>query len=118
MKIKITQLLTVFLVLGLVTSCSKISLTNPFGTGGTDAASPYANATHYSCLDKKQFYVRMMENNLNAWLIYPDHEVNLKQTPSDKNRYTSGAITLFLNGNETTLTDGEKIAYSTCKPQK
>lgn len=115
MKIKFTQWTIVLLALGLLTSCSNL----PFiGKNSAETASPYANATHYICQDKKQFYVRMMENNVNAWLIYPDHEVNLKQTSSDKNRYTSGAITLFLNGNETTLTDGEKIAYSACKPQK
>jgi len=108
---------TISLVL-LTSACSKIGLSNPFGGGQEKTASPYANATHYVCADKKHFYVRMLSNNTQAWLIYPDHEVSLNQTSSDKNRYTSGAISLDLNGDQTTLNDGEKVAYSACQAQK
>ncbi len=101
----------------LATSCSKIGLSNPFGAGEKNSASPYANATHYVCADKKQFYVRMLNNNAQAWLIYPDHEVALSQHATDKNRYTSGAISLVINGSQTTLNDGEKLAYSACSAQ-
>jgi hypothetical protein len=43
--------------------------------------------------------------------------VNLSRTENNPQRYTSGAIALELNGEQTTLTDGEKIAYTGCKAQ-
>jgi len=117
MAIKFTSIATAISLALLATACSKISLSNPFGAS-KENASPYANATHYVCADKKHFYVRMLNNNAQAWLIYPDHEVSLSQNGTDKNRYTSGAISLVLNGNQTTLNDGEKISYSACQVQK
>lgn len=76
-----------------------------------------ADAVQYVCDGKQQFYVRMLNNGNDAWLIYPDHEVNLPRTGGD-NRYASGAITLVLSGDQTTLNDGDKIAYTNCKPQQ
>lgn len=118
MPIKLFSITSVVSVVLIASACSKIGLSNPFGDRQDKTASPYANATHYVCADKKHFYVRMLSNNTQAWLIYPDHEVSLNQTGSDKNRYTSGAISLVLNGDQTTLNDGEKVAYSACQAQK
>jgi hypothetical protein len=36
---------------------------------------------------------------------------------SDSNRFVSGAISLVMSGDATTLNDGDKIAYVGCKPQ-
>lgn len=118
MKKSLMQLLLVTTLPLALTSCGGFSISNPFGSGKSDGASPYQGATRYLCADKKQFYVRMLANNQQAWLIYPDHEVGLNQSTSDKNKYISGAITLVVNGNETTLNDGEKIAFHGCQPQK
>lgn len=98
-------------------ACSSISIPNPFGSGSKELSGVPANATEYICEGNKHFYVRMLNNGSDAWLIYPDHEVNLVKNAGSTNLYTSGAISLNLNGDSTTLNDSEKIAYSACKPQ-
>lgn len=103
-------------LLVLLSSCGSISL-NPFGTDSAEQSRGPANATEYVCEGKGRFYVRMLNNASDAWLIYPDHEVNLPKSGGD-NRYSSGTITLVINGAETSLNDGEKIAYTNCKPQE
>jgi hypothetical protein len=58
----------------------------------------------------------MLNNGNEAWLIYPTHEVALTKEKAG-NIYTSGAISLAINGDQSTLNDGDKIAYTACKPQ-
>lgn len=115
MTIKFNPLLLAVGCIALLPSCSTIGIPNPFGSAAAEQSRTPQNATAYVCDGNKQFYVRM-QNNGDAWLIYPDHEVNLTKT-ADNNRFTSGVITLVINGDETTLNDGEKIAYTACKPQ-
>ena len=116
MTTKLHQLILLSGLLVLLSSCSSISL-NPFSSGSAERSRDPANATEYICEGKGRFHVRMLNNGNDAWLIYPDHEVNLPKSGGD-NRYSSGAITLVINGAETTLNDGEKIAYTNCKPQE
>lgn len=116
MTIKLTPLLCMLAIFSALPSCRTIGLTNPFGSGNIEQSRIPANATGYLCEGNKQFYVRMLSNG-DAWLIYPDHEVNLTKSSDNNNRFTSGVITLLINGDETTLNDGEKIAYTACKPQ-
>jgi hypothetical protein len=103
-----------------ITSCGSLnpleSRLNPFGKKDVLAPGAPLNATEYVCDGNNRFYVRMLNNNADAWLIYPDHEVNLTQSTIEKTVYTSGAIRLNLAGEATTLNDGEKIAYTACKP--
>lgn len=101
--------------MSVLASCSSINL-NPFSSSNNEGASGPQNATAYACEGNKQFYVRMLNNSNEAWLIYPTHEVALTKEKSS-NTYTSGAITLALNGDQSTLNDGDKIAYTGCKPQ-
>jgi membrane-bound inhibitor of C-type lysozyme len=110
------QLILLSGLLVFLSSCSSISL-NPFGSDSAEQSRGPANATEYVCEGKGRFHVRMLNNGSDAWLMYPDHEVNLPKSGGD-NRYSSGAITLVINGAETTLNDGEKIAYTNCKPQE
>ncbi len=98
-------------------ACSSISIPNPFGSGNKEISGAPANATEYICEGNKRFYLRLLNNGSDAWLIYPDHEVNLVKSSGSVNLYTSGAISLDLNGDSTTLNDGEKIAYTACKAQ-
>lgn len=105
-----------FFGLSACESMGSLEKYNPFGSGGAERSNNPVNATEYICDGKNRFFVRMLNNGNDAWLIYPDHEVNLPKTGGD-NRYSSGAITLVINGAETTLNDGEKIAYTNCKPQ-
>lgn len=101
----------------LLTSCSSISFSNPFGSSNKELSRTPENAIAYECEGNKGFYVRMQNNGNDAWLMYPDHEVNLTKASDNNNKFTSGVIVLFINGDETTLNDGEKIAYTACKPQ-
>ncbi len=113
---KLKQFLIVAGLVAMQPSCSSYSL-NPFSTGVKEQSRVPPNSIAYECDGGKQFYVRMHNNGSDAWLIYPDHEVNLTNSADNKNRYTSGVITLLINGEQTTLNDGEKIAYAACKPQ-
>ncbi len=117
MTIKFNQLLFTAGLIALLTSCSTIGISNPFGSDTKEQSRTPQNATAYVCENSKQFYVRMQNNGNDAWLIYPDHEVNLTKAADGNNRFTSGVIVLVINGAETTLNDGEKIAYTACKPQ-
>ena len=112
-----TKLKQLFILAGLITIQTACSFGNPFSTGVKEQSRVPKNAIEYNCDGGKQFYVRMLNNGNDAWLIYPDHEVNLSNSTDNKNRYTNSAITLLLNGEQTTLNDGEKIAYAGCKPQ-
>lgn len=112
LKLKSVVLLSSLL---LVAACSSFRVPNPFDTSTKEISKAPADATEYICEGNKRFYVRMLNKGNDAWLIYPDHEVNLPK--NEGNRYTSGAITLVLNDNEATLNDGEKIAYTGCKAQ-
>lgn len=117
MMIKLQQFALACLLVVLIPACSSIGLSNPFGTKSTALPGTPKDATEYVCDNNKHFYVRMLNNGSDAWLIYPDHEVNLPKSSSDSNRYASGVITLTINSDATTLNDGEKIAYVNCKPQ-
>ncbi|MBA3696195.1 MAG: hypothetical protein H0W85_05425 [Methylotenera sp.] len=98
-------------------ACSSINIPNPFSSGTKELSGAPVNATEYICEGNKHFYVRILNNGSDAWLIYPDHEVNLVKSAGNGNLYTSGAISLDLRGDSTTLNDGEKIANAACKPQ-
>jgi len=117
MIIKLQQLVLVSLLAVLIPACSSIGLTNPFGGNSSEPSRNPKDATEYVCDANKNFYVRMLNNGSDAWLIYPDHEVNLPKSSDDSRRYASGVIALVINGDATTLNDGEKIAYVNCKPQ-
>jgi membrane-bound inhibitor of C-type lysozyme len=111
-KLKSFALLSVPLALA---ACSSFHIPNPFDTSTKELSRTPPNSTEYICEGNQHFYLRMLNNGNDAWLIYPDHEVNLPK--SEENRYTSGAISLVFNGTEASLNDGEKIAYMGCKPQ-
>lgn len=116
MTIKPYQFSFLCCVIACLSACSSIKL-NPFSSESAEHSRGPANATEYICDGKGHFYVRMLNQGNDAWLIFPDHEVNLPKSGGD-NRYSSGAITLVVNGAETTLNDGEKIAYTHCVPQE
>lgn len=112
---KVHPFIFMFGLLAMLPSCSSINL-NPFSSDTGEHSRDPQNATEYICEGNGRFFVRMLNNGSDAWLIYPDHEVNLAKAGSE-NRYSSGVITLVINGAETTLNDGDRIAYTHCKPQ-
>lgn len=116
MIVNLKPLFIVLSLAALLPSCSSINL-NPFASGTNEQSRIPPNSTEYICDGNQRFYVRMLNNGNDAWLIYPDHEVNLVKSAAVSNRFTSGVIELEINGDATTLNDGEKIAYTACKPQ-
>jgi hypothetical protein len=116
MTIKLEPLLLALGLVALLPSCSSVNL-NPFASDTNEQSLTPPNSTEYICDGNKSFYVRMLNNGNDAWLIYPDHEVNLAKSAAVSNRFTSGAIELVIDGDATTLNDGEKISYTACKPQ-
>lgn len=101
-----------------VSACSIVKPFHVFKTESKERSKNPENATEYICENNQHFFVRMLNKGADAWLIFPDHEVNLAQSSTDKNRYVSGAITLVLNGEQTTLTDGDVLSYTGCKAQQ
>jgi membrane-bound inhibitor of C-type lysozyme len=114
---KLSHLTTTLVVAFIVSACSMGKSFNVFQSDTKERSRNPANATEYVCENNKRFFVRMLNKGADAWLIFPDHEVNLAQSSTEKNRYVSGAITLVLNGEQTTLTDGDVLAYTGCKAQ-
>lgn len=98
----------------LLAGCSSVDKYNPFSE--TRPAETYrpSNATEYLCDGNKRFFVRMLEKEDAAWLIYPDREVRLEKSP-DSTRYTNSVAVLEISGTEATLNDGPNIAYTACK---
>lgn len=114
---KLLQLSFIWVAISVLSACSSISL-NPFASDNKEQSLSPQNATEYRCEGGAHFYVRMLNNGNDAWLIYPQHEVNLVKAGDSQNRFVSGLITLVIDGNNTTLNDGEKTAYTACKPQE
>lgn len=69
----------------------------------------------YVCDNNAQFYVRMLNNGNDAWVIYPDHEVSLPKQADG--RFTNGTAVFTPGADGATLTDGEKVNYTACKAQ-
>lgn len=111
------QITAIALFCAFASACSVVEPFKVFKTETKERSKNPENATEYVCENNKHFFVRMLNKGSDAWLIFPDHEVNLVQSSSDKNRYVSGALTLVLNGEQTTLTDGDVLAYTGCKAQ-
>ncbi len=101
----------------VLSACSMVAPFKIFKSESKEISKNPENATEYICEGNKRFFVRMLNKGADAWLIFPDHEVNLAQSSTDKNRYVTGAITLVLAGDQTTLTDGDVLSYTACKAQ-
>ncbi|OYY50697.1 MAG: hypothetical protein B7X95_09325 [Methylophilaceae bacterium 17-44-8] len=100
-----------------LSACSVLQPFKVFNTETKERSKNPENAIEYVCENNKHFFVRMLNKGADAWLIFPDHEVNLAQSTTEKNRYVSGSITLVISGEQSTLTDGDVLAYTGCKAQ-
>ena len=114
-SIFITKTVFTISTLILLTSCGSIGLSNPFGSRNKELSRTPENAIAYECEGNKRFYVRMQTNGTDAWLIYPDHEVNLPKQADG--RYSNGSAVFSPSAENATLTDGEKVNYTACVAQ-
>lgn len=109
-------LLSIFAVL-LLNACSASRLLSGdiFNGKARELPRTPAGSVAYLCDSNAQFYVRMLNNGNDAWIIYPDHEVDFpKQTDG---RFTNGTAVFTPSTDSATLTDGEKVNYTNCKTQ-
>lgn len=105
-------------LLFLLVGCGSLGLSNPFDGSSRERSTAPENAMHYLCEHNKHFYVRMLNNGQDVWLIYPDHELDLPKMASGDKRYSNGKAILDLSGLEATLTDGDAINYQGCKVEQ
>ncbi|MFA6041592.1 MAG: hypothetical protein WC733_08820 [Methylophilus sp.] len=96
--------------------CSTVNNLNPFDNGVKELAKTPANATQYICDGNKQFFVRMLNNGNDAWLMYPDREINLTRV-ADSNTYKAAAISLEINADQVLLSEGDNPNKLSCKAQ-
>lgn len=111
------KLFLVLLIQCLLSACSTMEMPTVFGNKVKENPRFGRDAVVYNCASYQSFALKMAENGQEAWLMYPDHEVNLTRSSTDKNLYHYGVIDLRLNGDQTTLDDGELVHYKECKPQ-
>jgi len=98
-----------------VSACSSMDKYNPFSSEKPAETYKPANSTEYQCAGNARFFVRMLNKENAAWLIYPDREVRLEAETEGSNRYTNSVAALEINGTEASLTDGSSINYTDCK---
>ena len=110
------SLLSIFGIL-LLNACSTNSILNGdiFNGKARELPRTPVGSTAYVCDNNAQFYVRMLNNGNDAWVIYPDHEVNLPKQADG--RFTNGTAVFTPGADGATLTDGEKVNYTACKAQ-
>lgn len=87
----------------------------PFGNG-TDAPRVYkpANSTEYLCEKGKKFYIRILDNGANIWLMLSDREVLLGKVGNDK-VYSNGISRLDMTSSEVSLEASAENRYIGCK---
>jgi hypothetical protein len=104
----------------LLTACGtldKVKEINvwPFGTvdEGPRVYRP-ANSIEYLCEKNKKFYVRILDNGGNVWLMLPEQEVLLPKVGNEK-VYTNGISRLDMTGELVSLEARASNRYVVCK---
>lgn len=110
------SLLSIF-CMAILSACSTSSILSGdiFDGKARELPRTPVGSVSYICDNNAQFYVRMLNNGSDAWVIYPDHEVNLPKQADG--RFTNGTAVFTPAADGATLTDGEKVNYTTCKAQ-
>jgi len=115
LKRKLTESFLLLAIIGL-SACGGGKLWPFDGSNSDSAGYAPANSTEYQCEGNSKFYVRMLNNGNDAWLILPDREVSLSKTGSDGGmHYSNGISVLSINGEDATLSVNETRKLSQCK---
>ena len=114
------QLSLIISTLLLMPACStldKVKDVNlwPFGNSA-DAPRVYkpANSTEYLCEKGKKFYIRILDNGANIWLMLSDREVLLAKVGNEK-VYSNGISRLDMTSPEVSLEASAENRYIGCK---
>ncbi|MFM9913231.1 MAG: hypothetical protein ACKVN9_06845 [Methylophilaceae bacterium] len=97
-----------------LSACTSVKVW-PFEGSSTAQARTPENSTAYECSGGKRFYLRLLDNGVAAWVIYPDREVSLAKMTGTGTRYGNGVALLDMSGAEVTLADGTAVSYTGCK---
>ena len=104
------------LALCRLSGCKSVQLPTLFNKGPKELPRYGTDAGYYQCANNQSFGLRMSEHGEEAWLMLPDHEVNLNRDATDKSLYHYGTVDLRLNGDNTTLDDADHLHFKDCKP--
>lgn len=93
--------------------CGSLDYIPYIGDGKTSKSGAPKNATRYLCKSGQSFYVRLLNSENAAWLIFPNREVRFEKSGD---RYTNGSAALELKDSEANIVDGSDVTYKNCKP--
>ncbi|MCC6531799.1 MAG: MliC family protein [Burkholderiales bacterium] len=71
-------------------------------------------AIEYACAEGKRLLVRYAADGKSAWVIYPDREFRLDRAGAGE-RFSNGATTLLLQGDEAMLDADGARQFAECK---
>ena len=81
----------------------------------SDVGQP-KDATKYVCKSGKSFYVRMLNKENAAWVIFPDREARFDKTGDRAGfQFGNGTAVLSINGSQADIKDGEDASLTDCK---
>ena len=83
----------------------------PFGRSAGEVNRIPANATEYTCAEGKRLIVRFDPKS--AWVFLPDREFRLDRSADE--RYSNGASTLSLQGDNAQLDIDGSRQFADCK---
>lgn len=109
-----TSLLTMA-SLCMLSACSTIEMPSIFDKGVKELPRYGKDATLYECENFQSFGLRLENNGEDAWVLLPDHEVGLPRDSADPKRYHYGTVTLYLNGDQTSLDDSDHLHLKNCQ---
>lgn len=101
--------------LGVLAGCKTYEMPSLFEKGSKEQPRYGKSAIHYQCENMQSFGLIRPENEESVWVMLPDHEVGLTRDATDKQLYHYGTMDLRLNGDQTTLDDGEFLHLKGCK---
>lgn len=98
-----------------LSGCASFEMPSVFDNGVKEQPRYGKEATLYECENHQSFGLKLLNNDEEAWVMLPDHEVSLTRDANDKQLYHYGTVDLRLNGEQTTLDDSDHLHYKGCK---
>lgn len=96
-------------------SCKSFEIPSVFDRGLKELPRYGKDAVHYACENHQSFGLKLFNNEEDAWVMLPDHEIGLTRDANDKQHYHYGTVDLRLNGDQTSLDDSEHLHLRNCK---
>lgn len=110
--------LTIVVASVFLYGCASFEFPSMFDKGSKEVPRYGKAAVHYQCENYQSFGLKLSENGEEAWVMLPDHEMNLSRDANDKQLYHYGTMDLHLNGDQTTLDDSDHLHLKGCKAER